>query len=448
VSKVGVDDFLRACTVADLEALAVAPPTPAATALPFRTARQLAATTADEVAWIVKPWAARGAITELDGKIKASGKTTLLTKMCRAVLDGAPFLGQPTTGGPVVYLTEQAAASVRPALKRADLLDRDDFHVLCWPELGGLPWATVAVQTVAYADEVGAVLLVVDTLGQFSGVSGDAENDSGRAMEVMAPLQRATATTGLAIIVARHDRKSGGEVGESGRGSSAYSGTVETIVQLGRIAGDAVRGERVRLLRSLSRFDEVPSQLVIELDADGEYVVCGDEAAYARAAAEPKVLAALPTAAAEALPATVVEARVGISHRLVGEALAALAAAGRVQREGEGKRGRPYRYWRPAPADSVTVPPLVFGVVTESNGAGGARGDAEAAAANSVTTHGDVTEWNRRLPVDSVTTPNIGEGTVTESGANGRAHSADPDDDYRALAEAHAAAEDEATSNA
>jgi hypothetical protein len=56
--------------------------------------------------------------------------------LSRAVLDGNPFMGEPTAASPVVYLTEQPLTSFREALRRADLLERDDFHVL--PRLSAL----------------------------------------------------------------------------------------------------------------------------------------------------------------------------------------------------------------------------------------------------------------------------------------------------------------------
>jgi hypothetical protein len=105
---------------------------------------------------VAEPWLAAGAITELDGKAKASGKTTLATHLVRAVLDGGPFLGRPTSRTPVVYLTEQAPPTFREALRRADLLDRDDLSVLAWHDAASAPWPDVVAAAVARAASVGA----------------------------------------------------------------------------------------------------------------------------------------------------------------------------------------------------------------------------------------------------------------------------------------------------
>src|ERR1700689_3865482 len=104
-------------------------------------------------------------------------------------------------------------------MEKADLLGCDDFLVLLHSDTQGLPWGDVTAAAVGQCKRVGASLLVVDTLPQFAGLKGDSENNSGDALEAMLPLQHAAAA-GIGTILSRHERKSGGEVGDSGRGSS------------------------------------------------------------------------------------------------------------------------------------------------------------------------------------------------------------------------------------
>ena len=112
--------------------------------IPFQTAAEVATQTPERIEWIAYPWVAKGAATEVECKIKTAGKTTFVTHMVAAVLDGAPFLGEPTTETPVVYLTEQPRTSFRQALARACLLDRKDLAVLFWHDLMPVPWSVVA----------------------------------------------------------------------------------------------------------------------------------------------------------------------------------------------------------------------------------------------------------------------------------------------------------------
>ena len=89
--------------------------------VPYRTALSVAAGTSEHPDWLVSGFVALQAITELDGKVKSSGKTTWATHLVAAILDGDRFMGYATTRTKVVYLTEQTQGSFREALSRAGL---------------------------------------------------------------------------------------------------------------------------------------------------------------------------------------------------------------------------------------------------------------------------------------------------------------------------------------
>lgn len=178
----------------------------------------------------------------------------------------------------VCYVTEQTPATFREALDRAGLLGRgDELRIVFRRDVAHLAWPDL-VRTIAEdALRDGYGLLVIDTLAKLAGIVN--ENDSGECAAAMVPLQNA-AHDGLAIIVCRHDRKSGGEVGESGRGSSAISGDVDVILQLRRPEGNQPSSRRV--IEALSRYDETPEKVVIELTPDG-YILLGDAEAVSLA---------------------------------------------------------------------------------------------------------------------------------------------------------------------
>ena len=85
--------------------------------LRFRTGWEIARSTPPTIAWRARPYLIDGALLEVVGKVKTAGKTTFVTFMCRAVLDGTAFLGEQTFQGGVVYLTEQPDSSLREALR-------------------------------------------------------------------------------------------------------------------------------------------------------------------------------------------------------------------------------------------------------------------------------------------------------------------------------------------
>ena len=266
--------------------------------------------------------------------------------MARAVVDGLSFLGEPTRQTGVVFLTEQPQTSFRESLRRADLLDRDDFAVLAWRDCARLLWEDVAQAAIDECARRSAGLLIVDTLTRFAGISGDGENDAGKAEAAMAPLQIAAAD-GLSIVVTRHERKAGGDVGDSGRGSTAFGGAVDIILAIRRIDGTS----NVRKVYGLSRFDETPDVLAIELTSDG-YVPLGDDGAIALRDASASLLEILPADPSVALPMRALQDRTKASRATLQRALDGLVDTDLARRVGAGTRGNAYRWWAPIVARS------------------------------------------------------------------------------------------------
>ena len=157
-----------------------------------------------------------------------------------------------------------------------------------------------------------------------------------------------------AVLVVRHERKGGGDVGDSARGSSAFTGAVDVVLRLAR-QPNPVR-PTIRELSAISRFDETPSELVIELKDDG-YVVLGDQTAVAFDEATRGVLDVLPESPADGLNETQIIALVDGRKATVGTALRALHASGAVIRGGGGKKGDPFTYSRVS-ADPGFVSPV------------------------------------------------------------------------------------------
>jgi RecA-family ATPase len=317
----------------------------------FRSARELAEA-AERVDWIVRGFLARGAITELTGKAKLSGKTTLIAHIVACVLDGDHCLGSMAAQSPVVYLTEQTHSTFRENLRRAGLLQREDLSILSFWDVKGQPWPAIMQLAEAEAVRIGAKFIVVDTLAQFAGITGDGENNSGDALTALAPLQQA-AHHGHAILISRHARKSGGDVGEDGRGSSAFTGGVDIVLSLKRPEGN--HKPTMRLLEGLSRFDETPSRIVIdkvsvhvpdpEVDVwtDG-FVVLGDTDAVAHDEAKDALRQHLPVTEDEALTMKDLQAVTGVNRATLSRALKTYPGLRIV---GKGGKRDPLRYFRP-----------------------------------------------------------------------------------------------------
>lgn len=263
--------------------------------LPTLSAVEFCRQVPEEPEWVVEGYLARGTITELDAKIK-TGKTHFATDLIRAILAGEEFLGQKTVRTPVLYLSEERQTTFRAALKRSELENATDLYLVFRQEVRA-SWPEVGRAVVARAKNIGIGLVVVDTLSDWSGLAADQENDAGAALEAMRPLQ-AMAAAHLAVLAHRHERKSGGEVGESARGSSAFGGAADILLSLKK--DPAVGHENRRVLEAVGRLDGLPPKLVLEM-TDGRYRSLGTSAQVETDKAKELVLQILPSSQDEGL---------------------------------------------------------------------------------------------------------------------------------------------------
>ncbi len=215
-----------------------------------------------------------GCLFDLVAKPKA-GKTTFLLLGCRALQSGEPFLDLKTKRVPVLYLTEQTRASFKTKLDAVGRLVRcDDFRILFIVDFIGSGWDEICEAIRAEVRKWGIGLIVVDTLSDWAHLTD--ENDSAEALRVTRPLRAIAEESNAAVITVRHAGlrgTPGGDVVSAGRGSTAYAGAVDTLCVLSRTAGQG-HGNR-RELRFVSRKDNVPESMVIELRA-GQYEALGD----------------------------------------------------------------------------------------------------------------------------------------------------------------------------
>jgi len=317
----------------------------AARRLEVLTAAELLTVTPERPEWIAEPLVARSCISDLVAGPKV-GKSTLALALAAAVTEGRPFVGKHTTRTGVLYLTEERGPTFRAALERVGLIG-DGLRIILRRAGAGWKWADVVEAATAEALDHGAGLLVIDSLADWAALQGDAENSSGAVLEALRPVQ-AAADAGLAVLLVRHDRKGpAAELGEAGRGSNATAGACDILMGLRKTIGAG--HENRRRLDYVSRFDGLPPSQVIEWQAaERTYVLLGTEADIQHRACRESLLTILPAddpaTEAELLGAYAEDERPARAtlQRVIRE----LIDADEVERSGEGKRGKPYRYRR------------------------------------------------------------------------------------------------------
>ena len=311
-------------------------PDPPAQLSLIKTLAEYLTETPEKPEWVVTGLAARGAMTNLDPKIK-TGKSTALLTLTKACLHGECFLGLPTVKSAVLFMTEQPSSSFRPALERSNLDAGSNLHILSLQDTRGLSWEAVLTMVSDYTEKTAISLLIVDTLGAWAGLGEGSENDSGAVLAALRPLQ-ALLSQRLAIINSLHSRKSAGEVGDSARGSSALGGAADILITLSRLPGNP---KNMRRLETRSRFEETPEELVIALE-DGTYVVRGTPSSLAGEADRNWIADNLAATAEQALT----ESELLNTKKVSRSTLRRLLDHPSVSRIGAGTKKSPFRYYR------------------------------------------------------------------------------------------------------
>ena len=303
--------------------------------------------------WVWEGMLARGCLTGLSAIPKA-GKSTLVGDLLQALGDGPPvFLGRMIRPVPVVLVTEEPSAVLRPRLdgwSEAALANLTIRHRRgLWREVEGKRkrwgWEENVAHAVRVAHLTNAGLIVFDTVRGLAGGEIESENDAGPMQDALAHAQGAAAE-GFAVLVIHHNRKGEGEHGEQVSGNNAFVGALDNLFTLTRKGAGGGNRRRLEILGRWGQHAEI-----VELGENGYEVVGTVEDVKAAAERTTRanvgglIMTALSNAPAERVSAQWVHGMVvGINGKpglsTVKAVLRDLVTTGRIEREG-GTRGKP-----------------------------------------------------------------------------------------------------------
>ncbi len=321
--------------------------------LPFASIKDVLSTAPDEPDWLWRGYLAPGTVTALAGRPKV-GKSTQMFALVSAITSGAQFLDRPTRKTGVLILSEEREDTLSEKARRFGL--DNGVHVLMRHQAHKLTWPEIVAESYEHCQELDLGLLVIDTWDKWTGLRGDSENSAGAVIEALEPVMR-VAGERLSVLILAHQRKSRGEFGEAVRGSNAFTGSVDIILELERPPAAIMGGETMRVLRSNSRFSATPDELVCTL-TDGTYVAHGDTLEVKHDAEREQIRGAVEDASeanADEIAATLEMPKGSVLRHLEH-----LESEGLVHREGRGVRGDPFR-WKPGPPGANTETAQLFG---------------------------------------------------------------------------------------
>jgi hypothetical protein len=222
------------------------------------------------VQWIMPGVIPAGAVTLLSASPKC-GKSTLLGSLIRDLHQGGPLVAN-ASDAPVVVLSEEPSGIWHERRRTLNLpgtmilVERDSFA-----NCGTDEWADLIGRMADCVRGEGAQMAVVDTLA--SAWPCQDENNAVDVVRALNPL-REISTTGTALLLIHHARKSGGSHGRAHRGSSALTGFPDVIADLRPFEAESESDNR-RILSVRGRYAGLLGEVVLEYDG-GEYRIVGD----------------------------------------------------------------------------------------------------------------------------------------------------------------------------
>ncbi len=306
--------------------------------LPLESVGALLSAPAVKRDWLVEDVFVAGSISVLAARPKA-GKSTFSRDLAVCVARGKPFLGKNTKRGPVILLDlegkrEELTESLRGLSCEVD----DEIHILC----GIAPQDAIGLLR-RDAMRLKPSLIVVDTLQRLARVRD--LNDYAATTTALEPFISIARDSGAHVMLLHHSGRADGYGVDAPMGSTAISGSVDTIAVLKR------KEDGVRTLSTVQRYGQDLEPSLLTMDKDGHVHLGGTVLEAETRAAEKRV----EKFVRDNRGTTQQEIKEGVEGRwsIVRGAITAMVGDKRLIREGEGKKGEPYLYSVPGNTENA-----------------------------------------------------------------------------------------------
>jgi hypothetical protein len=284
----------------------------------------------EKVTWVLDGVLPAGGLSLMAGKPKA-GKSTFARCLALAVAQGQPFLNRATAKGAVLYLAlEEKRSEVRKHFQALGATDKAIFIHADRAPVNALMAAQRAIK------QHNPALVIIDPLLKFARVKDT--NDYAQVTAALEPLLALARESGAHVLLVYHATKSDkADPIDAANGSTAFGAGVDTLLVLKRT-------ERYRTLLTVQRYGADLPQTVLDFDSERRAVLLGVE----KSEADTKRTADAILEHMAAIDGHITEAEIGeaVEGKTTDKrtALRQLVEAGTLRKEGNGKKGDPYRY--------------------------------------------------------------------------------------------------------
>lgn len=281
-----------------------------------------------ELDWLVDGWMAVGGTSTVVAKPKV-GKSTFARNLSLCVARGSDFLGRRTEQGAVIYLAlEETERRVREQFRRIGATREEPIHMY----VGAAP-SELFEEILPHMKEIQPKLLVLDPL--FRAVHVRDASAYAEVSNALDPILRVAASTGCHVLAPHHAGKQAREAVDAALGSTAISGTFDSIFVLDK--KDVTRTIEVVLREG----DPIP-KTVLSMEADTERISLGGS--VEKLTADRIMGEILEVVSDSWLERTKIEDAVEGNTRAIRSALTTLVESKKVTREGSGTKGKPFVY--------------------------------------------------------------------------------------------------------
>jgi len=311
----------------------------------FTVMEDLLAEPPESVAYLVEGMLPSGGVSLWGAKPKV-GKSVAVRNLAMCVARGEPFLERACHRGAVVVLAlEEKRAEVANHFRNmGGTNELIHVHVGAAPGSSKEGMAALANAIALYQP----VLVIADPVLKLVRVRDS--SDYAELTRELEPVIELARRTGCHIAVTHHLGKMTREGGDDVLGSTAIFGAVDTLVLFRR------RKDNLRVLQTIQRYGPDLGETVVPMDELGRITLGSAVSELKQAEAREKVREVLEKLSeGESLDQQALREQTEMDRTAVYRAAQQLVEDGIVERQGEGKRGSPWRYLMAGQVSEKTV---------------------------------------------------------------------------------------------
>jgi RecA-family ATPase len=283
-----------------------------------------------KIEWLVEGMLPLGGFSILASPPKV-GKTTLARFLAMCIAQGEPFLGREVRQGTVIYYgLEEIKVGIKEHFKSMGAKRTDNIYVFA-DTISSNP----IEQLKMHIENVSPVFIIIDTLFRF--INAEDSNSYTQMTKALSPLLYLAREKGIHICILHHTNKGPSRGQNSILGSTAISGTVDTMIML------KARGSR-RMIETTQRYGESLEESELLFDKETRTLHLGNKKAETQVAECEEAILEFLSAQDETVTEAVVDEEVVGRKEFKVKALRNLVAQRKVSKIGCGGKKDPFKY--------------------------------------------------------------------------------------------------------